>query len=174
MITFESGEQIIYTSRRHWYALFAQIAGIVASALAPILGWILLLQTPVANAPSLPSLYAFFSISWLLFVWIASFVTWTNYYLDVLVITNKRVIDIEQHTLFKYDVAEVRFEKIQDIKIAVNGLLPSLLNFGDMTIQTAGEAKEFSLRMVSKPNEVRDIISQQQSILASRSPGRAL
>jgi hypothetical protein len=163
MITLEVGEQIIYTSRRHWYAFFAEVAGIVLSAFVPLIGWALIAQTTFADIPNFGDLYLFLSAGWLLFVWMLGFIVWTNYYLDVLMVTNMRIIDIEQYHLFRYDVAEVRFERIQDIKVEVNGFLASLLNFGNITIQTSGSSKEFVIKMVHNPNEVKDIISRQQN-----------
>lgn len=163
MITLEAGEQIIRTGRRHWYAFFAEVAGIVISAFAPLLGWIFLSQTALSDVAGFGELYFFLSVGWLLFVWIIGFIIWTNYYLDVLIITNKRIIDVEQHHLFRYDVAEVRFERIQDIRVEVNGLIASLFDFGNITIQTAGSSKEFAIKLIHRPNLLKDIISQQQN-----------
>jgi hypothetical protein len=38
--------------------------------------------------------------TWILFVWVSLFIRFTNYYLDSWVITNKRIVDIDQKSLF--------------------------------------------------------------------------
>ena len=87
-------------------------------------------------------------------------VAWTNYYIDVLVVTNKRIIDIEQVGLFTRDIAELRLENIQDIKVEVVGLIQSFLKMGNLNIQTAGRNKEISLKNIPQAYEVKNTISK--------------
>ena len=87
-------------------------------------------------------------------------ISWTNYYLDVLIVTNKRIIDIEQFGLFSRDQASLPIKNVQDIKVKVVGLIPELLKFGNLDIQTAGEAKEFEIRDLRDPEKVKNIINK--------------
>ena len=94
----------------------------------------------------------------LLFGWVAFFKRWTDYFLDVLIITDKRVIDIEQRGFFHRDVATISLEKIQDISVNVSGVLATFLDFGTLKIQSAGEAPEFVIRDIPEPNEIKSLI----------------
>jgi hypothetical protein len=97
--------------------------------------------------------------SWGHISWILFFVAWTNYYLDILVVTNKRVIDIQQIGLFARDVAEIRTENIEDLRVEIVGPIASLLHFGNLHIQSAGESREFVMRNIPDPHKVREAIS---------------
>lgn len=162
MINLHPGEKIILERRKHWFFVLIQAIFIFCVAILPLLVIIFAELFSVINniiieyeAPIL-----FFVVSYWLCLWMGFFVGWTNYYLDVLVVTDKRLIDIEQVGLFSRDVAEVRLENIEDIKVRVSGIIPSLLKFGDVEIQTAGEFREFIKRNIPEPYIVRDAISK--------------
>jgi CTP:phosphocholine cytidylyltransferase-like protein len=97
-------------------------------------------------------------------------VTWTNHYLDVLVVTSKRLIDIDQLSLFHRDIAEVRIENIEDIQIVVPGFLASWLGYGTLKIQTAGEDVEFMVRNLRDPETLKQTISAIEDRVRSKIP----
>ena len=162
MISLDVGEKIVKEARKHWYAFVSETTGLVLAGILPFLLWpgILILDAPVKG-----NYYFFYSLVWFLFLWVILFVAWTNYYLDVLVVTNKRIIDIEQHGLFKHDLAEVRLDKIEDIKVEIKGFLPSLLNFGNITLQTAAAQQEFAIKQIPNPHALKEAIFKQQEEL---------
>ena len=103
-------------------------------------------------------MYTFLALFWTLIVWMLSFMTWTDYYLDVWVLTNKRIIDIEQKGFFRRDVSNFRYEQIQDMTVKVHGLLATFLDYGSLEVQTAGSSAKLDIQGVAKPNELRDVI----------------
>jgi len=162
MINLLEGEKIVLQKRRHWYALAAESSGLFLMALVPVLLVLLGMSSPAVREIMTAnwSLVLFKASIWLLMVWMIFFVVWTNYYLDVLVVTNYRLIDIEQKGLFARDMAEVHLSRIQDIKVEVVGLIASLMDFGDIHVQTAGAEREIVITQIEHPHEVRDIISK--------------
>lgn len=162
MISLLDNERIILKKRRHWLVIALELAPIVLLFILP--GILLLVDSfsPIVNViiSEYINFAVFFLFAWWLFLWMISFVVWTNYYLDVLIITNKRVIDIEQLGLFARDIVEVRMGKIEDIKIEIIGFVSSLLHMGNIYIQTAGESKEVVIKNIPNPNEVREIIAK--------------
>ena len=64
--------------------------------------------------------------------------------------------------LFARDEAEIRFEKIEDIRVEIVGFLPSLLKFGNIYIQSAAESREFILKDFQDPYKIKDIIAAQK------------
>lgn len=84
-----------------------------------------------------------------------SFVT---FYLDLLIITNDRLIDIEQKTLFARSIAETDLYVIQDVSSEVHGFFASLFNYGHITIQTAAAQQKFIIPHVPDPNGLRRLI----------------
>ena len=64
------------------------------------------------------------------------FYHWVGWYYSVYIVTDQRLIDIRQKGFFNRRVNEVGFDKIQSINYHINGLQASLLQYGDITVQT--------------------------------------
>lgn len=162
MISLLDNERIILKKRRHWLVIALELAPLALLSILPGIFLLIDSATPVVNIiiSEYIDFVIFFLFAWWLFLWMISFVVWTNYYLDVLIITNKRIIDIEQLGLFARDIVEVRVEKIEDIKTEIIGFVSSLLHMGNLYIQTAGESKEVVIKNIPNPNEVREIIAK--------------
>ena len=167
MPPLETDEIILYTARRHWFILAGEIAFLVLLAAAPGL----FLFAPYLIPPELISFFTnfvrfegnftlFVLFLWsleLLLVWIVFMVFWTDYYLDVWLLTNHRIIDIEQKGLFSRTVSSFRFEQIQDVTAEVPGVLATLIDFGTVKIRTASN-ETFDFRGVARPNFVKETI----------------
>ena len=80
------------------------------------------------------------------------------FYLDMWVITNDRMVDIRQITLFARSVAELDLYQIQDATSEVKGVFPSLFDYGNVAIQTAGAHAQFMLLNVPHPHQLREMI----------------
>lgn len=96
----------------------------------------------------------YYLISWLFF-----FVHFIDLYLDVWIITNKRLINIEQKGLFSRTEAEHQLYVIQDVTTKVAGIMPTVFNYGDLEIQNAGESQRITFRQVGDPYAIKKIIA---------------
>lgn len=164
-IDLDTNEQILATVRRHWFALVGPVVGVVFFALLPfiILAVVRSLSLPFALelGGQVSTLAVFGYSAWLLLLWVFFFVTWTDYYLDVWYVTNKRIVDAEQKGLFHREVSSLHYGKIQDITVETRGLIATIFGFGDLHVQTAGEDREIVLRIAANPEKVKQIISNQ-------------
>ena len=163
MIQLEEGENIIFESRRHWFVISTTGAFLFFLAIAPFImvSASLIIYSDFVSVvfqPKYLSALLLLGSSWLLVVWILFFVSWTDYYLDVLVITNKRLVDVEQKGLFRRDIATIPLSNVQDIKVEIKGLIRTLLKFGDLYVQTAGFSQELKIRDIHSPEKVKQII----------------
>jgi uncharacterized membrane protein YdbT with pleckstrin-like domain len=104
---------------------------------------------------NIASLFVFFYSLWLSVLWITGIIFWTNYYLDVWIITSKKIIDVEQHGLFRREVSFLHLDKIQDITYEINGIIPTMLNYGNLEVQTAGSEGAFPIKGVPNPSNVQ-------------------
>ena len=87
------------------------------------------------------------------------YVQWLDYYLDVMIITNKKIIDIDQKGFFNRNSIETSLVKVQDVKWEIHSMLGTFLKFGSIMIQTAGETSEgFGMDYISHPEETAHII----------------
>ncbi len=157
-IQFEPGEEVMFEVRKHWFILAAEMSAAFFAALIPAVAYAIGTALPITfTTPGNPIiLFLIIYALWLLVILVVSVYLWTDYYLDVWVVTNRRIIDIEQHGLFRREIATMQFSKIQDVTTEVSGLLATLVGFGDLRVQTAGNEREFTIRGVSKPNDVRE------------------
>ena len=157
MIDLDPNEQVIKKVRRHKIVLiFNSLFAIFFVLIPPVIyGFV---QGNIVLKGNNLAFFLMIYFSILLFVWIVFFKRWTDYYLDVLLITNKRVIDIDQRGFFNRDVATITLEKIQDVSVNVNGIIATFLSFGTLTIQSAGEMTEFIIHDIPEPNEIKALI----------------
>lgn len=86
--------------------------------------------------------------------------SFTSFYLDLLIITNDRLLDVDQHGLFARTVSEMNLAQVQDITTEVKGFFPTFFNYGHLIIQNAGAITKFHLQNVRSPNRLRELILQ--------------
>ena len=98
--------------------------------------------------------------TFLLFIWLYAFLVWVDYYFDVWIITSQRIVNIEQKGLFNREVSELQFSRIQDVTSVVDGFIPTILNFGDVYVQTAAEEERFVFRQIPDPYTIKDMVMQ--------------
>lgn len=84
------------------------------------------------------------------------------YALNALMITNQRIVDFDQRGMFDRVVSEASYEKIQDVSITVKGVWQTLLNYGDLQIQTAGNQVTLEIKDILHPQRIQDLITQVQ------------
>lgn len=162
-LNLDPGETVILEVHRHWIVFISRIVFFLVLFIAPPIIYILTIEF----APAVVRVYAmaYFSMLlflyslWLLLLWTGLFIQWTNYYLDVWYITEKRIIDVDQKRIFHREVSNLRFDKIQDISIEVDGVVATFLNFGNVKVQTAAEdSGDFFMNSAARPEEVRRVI----------------
>ena len=155
--SLESGEEILAIARRHWFLFVLEVAGVFFLAILPPLAYAIL---PPRMFPSLvpPNIADFLYQAWLLLLWIYFFVRFTMWYFDLWIITNKRLVDIEQRAFFFRKISTLYMEKVEDITIDTKGILQTLIGYGTIVVQTAAEEREFRIIDVDNPERVKQII----------------
>lgn len=151
------GEQIIHLIQHSWVTMFLPITGCLTFILIPIITIMIVpnvidyLQTnPVVWAIVIlgGSLYYFGLLLFLL-------IRYVDYHLDFWIITNERLMSIEQKGLFTQKISEQELVAIQDITSSIRGLLATVLNFGNVEVRTASERQSLLIDEVSNPHLIR-------------------
>lgn len=164
MIEFQSNETVLVSARKHWLIFALESAGLGLGILLPIVGTIVMrVSSPdfIQYTLGIQAFYhvvIFITAAWWLGMFMAFAAMFTNYYLDILIVTNQRVIDVEQLGLFARDVTSAPLQNIEDVKVEIVGILPSLLDFGNLHIQTAAAMREIVIYGIHHPNKVRDAV----------------
>ena len=136
------GEQVERVIRRHWIVFILVVVYAI--------GWLLLTLI-------LFSLFWFTALVWLgmivfwLFYSMFLYITWLNHELDLIVITNNRVVVVEQKSFLDRDVGECTLDKIQEAGVRTKGLFANLLDYGTLTLKTAGSTTNFDMTFCPKP-----------------------
>lgn len=81
-----------------------------------------------------------------------------TFHLDLWIITNDRLLDMEQKTLFSRVITEIDLYQIQDATSEVSGFFPSIFNYGNIHLQTAGAMNKILFKNVANPNKLREAI----------------
>lgn len=151
--------------------MFKATFGTVLMAIIPLALWQVLVYIGFIKNISLEikEIVLFVYLMYIIFIWISYFIIWTDYYLDTWLITNKRVIDIEQLSLFRREVISLRYDRIQDVTVITNGIIQTVLNFGKIHLQTAGERRKIILHDAPNPEEVKQAILEQANLFERRS-----
>jgi uncharacterized membrane protein YdbT with pleckstrin-like domain len=159
----KEGEKILLVTRRHWFNILENLASVFAMILMLIVSFVILPRLfPVFNTPDFQGIFLFLENMFAMIIWVIFFLIWIDYYFDVWIITNYRIVNVEQKGLFSREVSELELEKIQDITTDVLGIIPTFMNYGDVLIQTAGEKERFTFKDVPDPYAIKDLIMNLQ------------
>jgi len=159
----KDGEKILLVAHRHWFDILTQFFFVLVLIIMLIGSYAFLpVMFPFLGEAIGSAFFAFLENTFLLFIWIIFFIIWIDYYFDVWIITNQRVVNIEQKALFSREVSELELENIQDVTTEVSGILRTFFNFGNLYIQTASETERFVFNNVPDPYKIKDLIMNLQ------------
>ena len=83
-----------------------------------------------------------------------------EFYLDMWVVTNDRIVDVEQKGLFSRTISELDLYRVQDVTVDMNGIFPSLFKYGHVKVKTASQNLGIVFHNVPNPNEIREALIQ--------------
>ncbi len=160
-IPLEEGEEVIAKVHKHWWFIFLRAVTAVILLSVPFWLWLLgrtLNLLVVVQAG--PGAWLTLGALWALVGWVLFWQFWTLYYMDMWVVTNRRLIDIDYIGFFDRNIAMLRLERIQDLTVKVDDFFGNILGYGSLLVQTAGSDKEFIVEQISNPDALRDLISR--------------
>lgn len=102
----------------------------------------------------------FINFFWYSFLISYVFLNILNYLFNVGIVTNKRIVDVDFHGILYKETTASSIDKIEDVTIKSAGYIPSLFNFGNVFVQTAGNEQNIEFINVPKPTEAASIINQ--------------
>ncbi|MBI5466450.1 MAG: PH domain-containing protein [Candidatus Kerfeldbacteria bacterium] len=156
------GEKIIFYLRRHWFVFARQVVWYVILLTLPPVAVVLILKfmpslwDRLFNGALTQVLVTLAVSLYYLAIWLFFWNAWVDYYLDVWLVTNERIVSLEQRGLFNRTVAELRLSRVQDVAAQTKGLASTIFNFGQIRVQTAGEEANFVFHQVPHPYEVAE------------------
>ncbi len=158
-MTLHKDETKIAVYRRHWFYFVTETLLFGLLAIFPLVaGTILPTYIPFEIPGYVSILFHFLYTLWLLFVWITFFISYTNYILDLWILTSERLVNVEQIGIFSREVSTLQIEKVQDITVTRSGILDELLGTGSLLVESAGADKKFFMSKIANAERVKEHI----------------
>lgn len=146
----KENEKIIMTLHRHWIILvfhFLYFIGLFVTT------WIFLsYQTNIIDIVGWSLYWAGISIYWIIYLTFI-LVDWINDELDMIIITDSRVISIEQLSILSRNVSECQLDRVQEVNAHTSGIFETIFGYGDVHIYTASEQSRMIVKYAPNPIE---------------------
>jgi len=162
LIKQKSYEKIEYLLRRHPITFLPILFLFIVLILVPVALYFLIasIYPQMLNGPtSFPLLILFASIYYLS-IYLFFYAQFIDFYLDLWIVTNDRIVDIEQFGLFSRTTSELDLYRIQDVSVNISGFFPTIFKYGNVTVKTASSNSDIVFRNVPNPNQVRQGLIQ--------------
>jgi len=143
------GEKVEMVVRRHWI-VFAVIGIIFAL-------WIIFSLLMYALFGGGMIVHLINICFWIIFL-PSLYVGWLNHELDLFVITNNRIIGIEQISFLNRTVSETILGQLQEVNCHTQWFFANVFNYGSLDIQTAGNKTTLTMGCVP------DVITQARMV----------
>ena len=166
IFTMQGEEREVLKIRKHWFILLREGLSTLILTILPFLAASFTAGTGIAPALFFTSaLWVFLSSLWLLLCVMLLSTVWTNFILDIWLVSSYRIVRVEQIRLFNREVESLQLERVQDISIETHGIIATLLDFGTIKVETAGAEKtNFVFGGISHPEKVKtQILAQVQA-----------
>jgi len=89
---------------------------------------------------------------------------------DILIVTNLRLVDVDQRGIFSRSVSEAPLDAIQDVSWSRNGIIQTVFRMGGLKVQTAGATANIEAKDIPHAEAVHELIND----LRQRSTGKVL
>ena len=157
-----ANEKVVLFLRRHWFAILTIITAFVVLTAVPgglmwyfwdtVEGWL--------DHSLIGPTFVIVGSIYFLSIWLFAFLEFTDYYLDTWIVTNERIINIEQEGLFIRTASELDLAAVQDTTAEIRGILQTVFTYGQVFVQTAGEKGRFHFKNIDNPEHVKEIVTK--------------
>ncbi|MBI5465389.1 PH domain-containing protein [Candidatus Gottesmanbacteria bacterium] len=148
----EPEEEVVLLLRRH---IITNVPWLTAGFLMFIAPPIIFPLLSFFNPLHLPFRFQFiFTLFWYVLTFGTTLMGFLNWYFNVYIVTNERIVDVDFINLLYRQIASTRIVRIQDVTYKVGGLVRAIFDYGDVYIQTAGTEENFEFEAVPHPEMV--------------------
>lgn len=160
LFQLKSYEHVEMLIRKHPIFLLWDVILFAILAAVPI-GVVMVIQTVspdlLVGPISMPIVAVLGSIYYLA-IWLFFFSMVIDYYLDIWVVTNDRLIAVQQQGLFARTISEMDLWLVQDVTSEVKGISATIFGYGILSLETAGKEERFRFGNAADPSHVRQKI----------------
>jgi hypothetical protein len=160
MYKIDADETLLATIYRHPFgivSLYVQVLlGVAAAG-----GLIVFLLPTFISREEQPNLYNLLGVAGLLivgFLIVVLLIATVIYNQSKLVVTDKTITQILQEGLFNRRISQLSVSNIEDVTANRSGLFQSILNYGTLYVETAGEQENFHFAYCPNPDHFAKVI----------------
>ncbi len=154
-ITLDEGETVRRLVYQHPFALLPAIFGAIGLELFSLLLGYAMGHFPetIPFPPTVTLALMLVTTSLAVVILLVSYYVYRH---NVLIFTNVHLIYVAQVGIFGRRVSQLNFRNVEDVSGHKKGILQTIFNYGDVTIQSAGEMEKFIFDKAPDPSEVAD------------------
>ncbi|MBP7806196.1 hypothetical protein KA057_00780 [Candidatus Gracilibacteria bacterium] len=149
-ITLESNEELFMVVRKHWIILVETFI-FLAMLTGMCVG--IYFICAFAGVPTIFTILTLIGVCMISLQYI--FVHWVNNELDLLIITNRRIISYDQIRFLDRKMSQTTIDLVQEVNSSTSGLLGNILHYGNLMIKTAsdsaGDVSDFNMTHIPEP-----------------------
>jgi len=87
--------------------------------------------------------------------WIRNFL---DYFLDAWIVTDHGIIDLEWKGWFHRTAARILYSDVQGVSYEIHGVLGTLINYGDMSLEKISTGATITMHYVKRPKKMTALI----------------
>lgn len=138
---------VVFITRGAIFAILLVVPFVAMALLPELMASLLSSMIGGTAAVLLVSLY-------MLVVLLLGFNHFFNWFFDIWVVTNERIIDVDQEGVFSKKIGELELHKVQDVLAESHGVLATVFGYGRIKVETAGAQTEFAVDGIAHPYAV--------------------
>ena len=160
--TSPDDEQVLLVVHKHWASLLGEAALTIVPGLT-ILSLLLLLRgLPITLADATVHAVITLLVPFcFLTLWTILAVQWTNYYLEMFVVTDRHIFYTTQVNFTERTVSQWNIHDVSHATVHVGGLVESFFNYGSITIEGRDENIPVTVGGIPDPEYVAAVILKQ-------------
>lgn len=167
----KENEHIQFLVRKHWI-IYVKVFLFLIMMVGIPLGIYALIPSETDFSQTTEALLRLVFLLYLNGLLLVGFIRWMEEESDLLIVTNERILSIEQVSFMHRTISETALFQVQDVKHVCKGVLSTLLGFGSLEVQTAAEKIVFRIKDVVRPYDmarrIMDLCSVARTSLQNR------
>lgn len=151
-------EKVVFVLHRHPLTFIPTIFLFVILMVVPVILYLMLnnLFPQTLSNTEVHTSFILFSSIYYLSTYLFFYGRFIDFYLDMWIVTNDRIVDIEQHSLFHREITELDLYRIQDTTATVKGVFSTIFQYGDVNIKTASTNTRIIFKNIPHANHIRE------------------
>ena len=163
-LSFNEDEQIIIAVRKHWVVFRTPF---LLTFFFPfvLIAFSMFVSDPQFHLPAFFSekvsvglmyiCFIIFIIGFFMFI-VQLFLWYRTFY----IVTNQRLIKIEQENFFTHQAHHMYLDKVQDAILRIPGFQAVLYGYGNISVQGSSKTAQIEFNKVGKPKKMQQIIAK--------------